>query len=359
VERVLTDEVSRKTWRIKLQDKSIFTSNNNGKEKEKVLADAQEARKKYEKEIWEKLKKGFIYLNPAAKKGEPLMHRFIGSGYTGSMPITSSEIDDSFFISQVIGKFEKEEIKKLYPDGKIENVKTLPAYMNYHIRSLGDKILMNQNHQILALDLKSGEINAYSKKSLEPVSALDVFEERAVWYDEPNIVVYDFAKNAAIFKKSVQCELYGGHSLLCAAAVHNDTLAFCTKSNEITFIDIKTLEERVMIKDEPSYTDKMRFSNDGKYLFLQERYSSWKLKAYDISAKAWETSQEVRYVAFCDKKSLFATLSMNNGVIEIYNGFEKTLTFRAENVVRSAFFAFTKDCLALYSDYGCVSLYKI
>ncbi len=58
-------------------------------------------------------------------------------------------------------------------------------------------------------------------------------------------------------------------------------------------------------------------------------------------------------------KPLLAVYSL--GKVNLYDirTMQHILEFRPEHVVKTCTLAFTEDCLALYSDYGCTSLYAI
>jgi hypothetical protein len=362
-ERTFIEKETGKTWTIKWNGNKITTANNNGKEKETVFDTVKEAQKKCEKEMWAKLKKGFVFIDAEAKNGTPTMHRYIvGGGYTGFMPICADESDNSFYISHVVGQFEKENIHKITDEGEITTIKTFidPNTMNYKLIYHAGKIFINRN-QIVSLDIQKNETKEYTTTGSRS-GVLDIFADRAVGYNGPKLTVYNLAQDSIIFEQVVECELYSGHSTLLAAAICHDTLAYCIKSDEITLVNIKTNETKTIKKDIAAYTTKMQFSADGKRLFTQEQFGSWSLKCYNTSDLHIELElPKVQFFNFDNQNKRFATISFYRSEIEIYDALnlKKTLAFQAENTIKNAFFAFTKDCLAVFTDYGCLSLYNI
>ncbi|MEF3308120.1 hypothetical protein PV433_04300 [Paenibacillus sp. GYB004] len=367
MERTLTDKASGKTWSIQQDGNRIFTTGNGGKPKEKTFENPEQAAKHVQKEVWSRLKKGMVLLNPEADAGQPVLHRYIGGGYTGSMPLAPVEDTNTFYCSYVVNQFEKEDVYLLDDQGETRKTYELPGGpMIFDMRFCPELnvLLMNRDHQIIGLSAGNGEVRAYTAVSRHPVSALALSGASAVWYDDPNLVVYDLRADAVRYTRQVTPELYGGHSPQLCAVLSPDgsRMAYCAQSDEIVIVDLATGREQPISKAKQAMTASMSFSPDGRYLFTQEEYGSWSLLAYDVAEPAksedWDLG-EIKSYAIHTGKNLLAVYKY--GKVRLYDldTREQTLVLDVEHVVKTCYLAFTKDRLAVYTDYGCVSLYAL
>jgi WD40 repeat protein len=361
--KVLVNTETGKTWQIRQDGKYLYTANNGGKEKETAFVSADEATKKAEKDIWAKLKADFVFRDENAKIGNPSMLRYIkNGGYTGFMPVCADEKNDDFFIL-VNNDFETETLLKISENGTREEVKTFPVKgLTFFMQYLDGNIFMNTGHKIVFFDLSSGTVEKHSKMGESPTSVLDISGKRAVWYDEKKLTVFDFAVNKKIFEKEVKPEMYSGHTPQLSAAVYGDWLAFCSQSEKIVLLNIANGEEKIISKPTNALTYKMHFSADGKFLYTLEQYGRWSLAAYNTEnlMQVWE-EKDAKTVCFDNESKNFAVLKMYCNEIAVYdaNTQKEALTFKGEYIVKNAFMAFTKNCLAVYSDYGCLGLYNL
>ncbi|KKO54107.1 hypothetical protein [Paenibacillus sp. DMB20] len=367
MERMLLDRGSGKTWSLKRIGHQVLTSANGGKEREKSFDNPEQAAKHAEKEVWSRLKKGFILSNLEAKPGEPVLQLYIGSGYTGSMPIAPIPGTNRFYLGYVVGSFEKEQVYLMDEHGVKRHTYELAGnHLIYDMRYCPEagELLINDSHQIRGLSIDNGALRDYGSRARHPVSTLALSGSRAVWYDEPNLVVHDLLNQRELYRVKAECELYGGHSpQLCAALSHSgDMLAFCANGGEISIWDLPAKRETIIAKSSNAMTASMFFSPDDRFLFTQERYGTWELKRYDLGSMEacgeWSTGS-VKSCAADAGKGLVAVF--NYGKISLYHMLAKEciLEFKVEHVVKNCSMAFTKDYLAVYTDYGCVSLYKI
>jgi hypothetical protein len=363
--KLLKNLETGKTWQIRQDGKCLYMSGNGGKEKETTFASADESAKKAEKDIWAKLKAGFVFINENAKTGTPVMLRYIkNGGYNGAMPVCADEKSNGFFIL-INNNFETETILKIAEDSTAGEIKILPLPnpgMTFFMRYFDNRIFMNTECEIVSLNLSNGTVQKHSKNGENRIWILDFFDQRAVWYDEDKLTVFDFETNKKIFEKAVQPAMYNGHSPQLSAAVCGDRLAFCSHPEKIVLLNIATGEEKIIAKPTDALTEEMFFSADGKFLYTLEQYGRWSLAAYDTEklTQAWE-HKDVKSAAFDRSKARFAILKMFCGEIEIYDARtqQKQTAFKGEYIVKNADMAFTQNCLAVYTDYGCLGLYRL
>ncbi|MFU1796005.1 hypothetical protein ACM1RC_19260 [Paenibacillus azoreducens] len=364
MKRIFLNPDSPKTWEIECDGERVAMSNNGGKQREKRFDSPELASKYAEKEMWNRLKKGFIYSCAEAEPGNPLFHLYIGGGYTGSMPLAAIPETNQFYAGYVVGQFEKEEIYLIDEHGQKQLASVLEGnhliYDMFYCPETGE-LLINDSHQISRL-AADGSIRCCTRAVYE--STLSLSGSRALWYDAPHLVVTDLLTQEIIYQTRVAPEKVNGHSLqLCGGLSRSgQVFAYCTQPGEIVICDLETHMEHSIAKDISALTVAMGFSSDDRYLFTQEQYGSWKLKCYDLGtstlAPEWKTDH-VKSFAVHPSKPLLAMYSY--GQVHLYHThtLRHILEFKPEHVVKTCNLTFTKDYLALYSDYGCVSLYAI
>ncbi|MFI8705789.1 hypothetical protein ACIGHG_01685 [Bacillus sp. NPDC077411] len=368
--RMLIDRASGKTWSIQRNDSILATSTGGRKPREKQFDNAEQAAKQMEKEIWQRLKKGMIYHNLEVSAGEPVLQLYLGKGYTGFLPFVPIPGTNSSYVGYVIGQFQREEIYLIDEYGGKQVVFELGenhlVYDMYYCPYAGELVL-NDCHSIRGYEVESRKLKLYSEPlytELAVGNTLSLSGDRVLWYHDSKLIVYDLIKEKVVCQIAVNCEVYGGHSTqLCAALSHSgDKFAYCTNSREVKVYDIASGQEVVLPKSIHAMTTRIIFSPDDHLLFTQEQYGHWDLLVYDWQAKEkcedWQIG-ETRSCAIHAGKGLVA--AYDRGKVRLYELVTKRLvaTIVIEHVVKSCNIAFTEDYLAVYTDYGCFSLYAL
>lgn len=358
------DRQSGKTWSIVADGAVLLTSANNGKEKSKTLAGEEEARRQAEKEIWSRLKKGFMYYNPEASAGAPVLHLYRGPGYTGFMPLAASPDTNSIYTAYVVGQFEQTELVRFSEQGEREAEHILEgSHMLYRMSwdTARNELLYNDSHQMGRVDLAAGTFHALSGEAMPNDYSLAA--GRAVWREGDSLLVTELETNRILLTLPIEPELYGGHSPQLAVALSPDgsRLAVCTHSDVIVVHQVEGGEPATLVKSVPAMSASLSFSSDGRVLYSQERYGSWDLIAFDL-----ESAHEVGWRLPDVMRTSFDPARGRIGVcryrhMEVYDDRtrELLLSFPLEHVVKTAELAFTRDYAAVYTDYGCISLYKL
>ncbi|MFD0717374.1 hypothetical protein [Paenibacillus sp. GCM10027626] len=366
MERTLHDKQTNKTWSIQQQDHRTFTSANGGKQKEKEHADAASAVAYIQKEVWSRLKKGMVYVRPEAAAGEPKLHLYTSKGYTGFMPVSGWGDSDTCWFSHIDWDFVKETICWIEPNGELRASYELPCPgMNYELIAVAEAnlLLLNRDHAIVGLSVETGDVKHYARPGTSHASTLDVSGTRAVWADGNELVVYDLGADAPYASYPIDVKMYEKHTpQLCAALSPDGTkLAYCIDPSHIMVVDLATGTTTEVQKAAASLTDKLAFSADNSTLFTKEPYSS--LYGYDWQAAAgeqviWER-KDVKAAAFDSRRGRIALYRY--GHVELFDqqSFQLTMTFPVEHIVKTCSLAFTRDSIAVYTDYGCFSLYAL
>lgn len=362
--RVFLNPDNDKTWEITCEGERVIRSNNGGKPREKLFDDPQQAAKYAEKEMWSKLKKGFIYRNPEAAPGSPLFQLHIGSGYTGFMPLAAVPGTNQFYAGYVVGQFEKEEIYHLDEHGQKQLIWVLEGnhliYDMFYCPEAGE-LLIDDSHQISGLSADGG---VHSYTSFTRDSILSLSGNRGLWYDGARLIVMDLLTKEHLYQTEATPEMVNGYSRqLCGGLARSGRrIAYCTHPDTMVIYDLDTGIEHSIAKEISAMTVAMYFSADDRYLFTQERYGSGELACYDMNSltrrSEWRKEQ-VSSFAVHPAKPLLALFRF--GKVELYHteSWQRILEFKPEHVVKNCKLVFTEDYLALYSDYGCISLYAI
>lgn len=342
----------------------LLTSSNGGKEKSKTLAGEEEARRQAEKEVWSRLKKGFVYCEHDASPGSPVLHLYRGPGYTGFMPLAASSDTNSFYTAYVVGQFERTELVRFSEQGERESEHILKgSHMLYQMSwdTARNDLLYNDSHQMGRVDLAAGTFHALSGEAMPNDYSLAA--GRAVWREGDSLVVTERATNRVLLTLPIEPELYGGHSPQLAVALSPDgnKLAVCTHSDVIVVHDVDDDEPMTLVKSVPAMSTSLSFSSDGRVLYSQEQYGSWDLVAFDletVSEVGWRLP-DVRRTSFDPARGRIGVYRYRH--MEVYDDRtrELLLSFPLEHVVKTAELAFTRDFAAVYTDYGCISLYKL
>jgi len=379
MERLLIDRTSDKSWSIRWEGTAVYTRTNSGKEKMKGFETEEAASKHAHKEIWSRLKKGFIVSNSLAAAGEPVLHLYVPGGYTGFRPLSNVPGTNLLFYCALVGDFEGEVFVLINPQGEKQQEELLPAtpltFAMQYCAATG-KLLCNRDHQIVEVSgfEQLGMENSAERDQVEAkqrslsttgrTNTLAVSDHHAVWYDHSSLLVTNLKTDAVIYQKEVLCELYGGHSpqLSAALASNGQSLAYCASSDAIVLVDLLSGRERTITKSTTAMTKEMCFSSDGKLLFAQEMYGSWNLDAYVVESlhavESWEPCQIKSFAIDNERKLIAAFFNKRIHLWDLATMKLKT-TFPVEHVVKSCSLAFTKDYLAVFTDYGCLSMYAL
>lgn len=367
MQQTLIDRGTAKTWSIRRSGTEVFKSNAGGKERMKSFESADEAAKHVEKEVWSRLKKGFVLSHPEAGPGQPVMHRYVGGGYTGFMPLAPIDGGNKVYVSNVINQFEKEEIRLLDAHGDMRTVIELPGgSMIYEMMYVPERaeLLINRDHRIYALSLNDNRIHPLTRSPAVPASTLSVSGKTAVWYNDSRLVVSSLDTGEAVYTERVNPELYRGHSTQLSAALSLDgsLLAYCVQSGEIVLCDLKTNQLRVMAKKTPSLTSRLCFAPGNRYLFALEKFGDWNLQVYDLAVleldETWPL-EGVKQFAIHEDKQLLAVYRYGKIRLIDLTAKRQMFEFPVEHFVKTCSLAFTRDYLAVYTDYGCASLYAL
>lgn len=353
----------------------ISESVKNGKTRQtqKEFASPYEAQKACVKKEWESLKKGYVLQNSGAKAGKASLHVYIGGGYTGALAFAGAE--GEFFVYKCGGYKEEDSVDfltRLSADGAIRGDIILPKPLAWHAERAGENLLLDLDHFIFKFDPASGEFSDLSqglsfKNSKEFTSFVCAAKDTAAFAMFGQIFTFRSGEISPLAEYKSEMKNYT--PILCAALDADGTrLALCCKQNEIKILSTLNGEILNEIRGNFGIFDKICFLADGSVLG-KERYAD-KLVCLDAASgerlkPAWLSGECAEADELCvsaDGLRLMLIKYDKARVIDLKSG-NLRLSFELSHVVKRCEAKFERingeEFLAVRTDYGCFSLYKI
>lgn len=378
--RVLQDP-SGKTWATRCDGLDVIVRTGApGKEKEstKTLADVRAAVVHAQKEEWSRLKKGFVLVNAEAAAGEPRMHRYLGAGYTGAMPVAdwNGRLLCSRNLASEVHRQAAGRDQMVFIDAGAREVDAFEAPENtlvwkaLHMPS-PDRLLLRADHGVLAWSPATRGFETLAEKNPKPASFLSVAGTRAAWFEQPALVVRDLSAattaNAELFRRQAEPQLFGGHSSQMEGALSSQgVLAFCTQAGEVQFAEVQGGAARPAWTGDFGMVDKLAFSPDGRWLLAKERYGHWTLLCFDMQAAApragWPALGDLGNGDFALDPAGERLAIAHRGHVDVYEfaAMKPLLRFAVDHVVKRCTIAWIgSDAIGVRTDYGCASLYAV
>ena len=361
---------------LRVQDKILISESiKNGKTRQtqKEFASAGEAQKACAKKEWESLKKGYAMQNSYAKAGEASLHVYIGGGYTGALAFASFEGEN--FVYKCGGYKENGSVDfltRLGADGAIKGDIILPKPLAWHAQRAGEILLLDLDHFIFKFDPASGEFSDLSKdmsfkNSKEFTSFVCAAKDTAAFAMFGQIFTLRGGEISPLAEYKSEMKSYT--PILCAA-LNNDgmRLALHCKQNEIKILSTLNGEVLSEIGGDFGIFDKICFLADGSVLG-KERYTG-KLVCLDTASgerlnPAWLRGEcgEADELCVNADGSRLALINYDKArIVDLKSG-NLRLSFELSHVVKRCEAKFERingeEFLAVRTDYGCFSLYRV
>ena len=353
---------------------SESVKNGKTRQTQKEFASAGEAQKARIKKEWESLKKGYVLQNADAKAGEASLHVYIGGGYTGALAFAGAE--GELFVYKCGGYKEggalDDFLIRLDASGAVKQQTLLPKPLAWQAVLAGEILLLDLDHFIFKFDPASGEFSDLSKdisfkNSKEFTSFVCAAKDTAAFAMFGQIFALRGGEISPLAEYKSEMKSYT--PILCAALDADGTrLALCCKQNEIKILSTLNGEILNEIKGDFGVFDKICFLADGSVLG-KERYTG-KLICLDAASgerlnPAWLRGEcaEADELCISADGSRLALISYDKAhIIDLKSG-NLQLSFELSHVVKRCEAKFERingeEFLAVRTDYGCFSLYKI
>lgn len=353
---------------------SESVKNGKSRQTQKEFASADEAQKACIKKEWESLKKGYVLQNSDAKAGEASLHVYIGGGYTGALAFSGAE--GELFVYKCGGYKEggalDDFLIRLDASGAVKQQIVLPKPLAWQAERAGEILLLDLDHFIFKFDPARGEFSDLSqglsfKNSKEFTSFVCAAKDTAAFAMLGQIFTLRGGEISPLAEYKSEMKSYT--PILCAAISDDGTrLALHCKQNEIKILSTLSGEVLNEIKGDFGVFDKICFLADGSVL-SKERYSSKPVCLNAASGErlnpAWlrDECAEADELCVSADGSWLALISYDKArIIDLKSG-NLQLSFELSHVVKRCEAKFERingeEFLAVRTDYGCFSLYKI
>lgn len=353
---------------------SESVKNGKSRQTQKEFASIDEAQKACAKKEWESLKKGYVLQNSDAKAGKASLHVYIGGGCTGALAFAGA--GDDLFVYKCGGYKEggapDDFLIRLDASGDVKQQIVLPKPLAWQAERAGKILLLDLDHFIFKFDPSSGEFNDLSqglsfKNSKEFTSFVCAAKDTAAFAMFGQIFTLRGGEISPLVEYKSEMKNYT--PILCAALDADGTrLALHCKQNEIKILNTLNGEILNEIRGNFGIFDKICFLADGSALG-KERYTG-KLVCLDTASgerlkPAWLQGEYAKADEFCigaDGLRL-ALITYNKArIVDLKSG-NLQLSFELSHVVKRCEAKFERingeEFLAVRTDYGCFSLYKI
>lgn len=367
MKKIFYDPETGKEWWIEVDGNIIRSCLNNGKIKEK---EEENARNKVISEIMAKMRKGFIYRNPDASFGEPLLHCFLEKAYTGSMPLAVHPEREEFYAIRTVGDFEDELLFQFDGDGNLVNRYSLGAKrMTYNAVLAADgSIYMDNDYRIEKFipGMEKPE-NLSGKKNSFGLTMLDVKKDILLQYSGKEIVVRSARDNTELFRKTVKCEktgeTYKTYYCFGLLSPQGTKLLYRVSKEGYWLVDLHSGTELFLAA--PYYS--AFFSPDDKYLSIGGHFFDASAgMALDKNPFPFDIPEKGDYYDtydyfVCSNDDLMAVQSDRYSPLEIwdYQTRKQLAVISDDFIVKSTNLMLTKDKLILHTDYGVLSVYNL
>ena len=354
-----------------VEDKALVSvSQKSGKTKQskKEFASETEAKKACVKKEWESLKKGFILQDSEAKAGEVSLHVYIGGGYTGALSFAS--IRDEIYVyksgGQKDGGVLGDILVRLDKSGAIKEQIDLPKPLAWDAQCAGENLLLDLDHEIYIFEPKEAkfrEILAEQnvKKSSEIASFICAVNDMAVFGMFGQI--FTFCEGKILKLDEYKCVTKNHVPILCTAlSVDASMLALCTKENELQILNAKNGEILSEVIAEFGVLDKICFLDDETLLlrqYLENKLFCLDIKSAKVTKQTWIKDEYLRVSEFCVEAGKLVVIDQSRAyAINLKSG-NAMAEFTLDHIVKNCEAKFIDGKLAVRTDYGCFSLYKI
>ena len=353
---------------------SESVKNGKTRQTQKEFANAEEAQKACIKKEWESLKKGYVLQNAGAKAGEASLHVYIGGGYTGALAFAGA--GDDLFVYKCGGYKEggalDDFLIRLDANGAVKQQTLLPKPLAWQAERAGEILLLDLDHFIFKFDPATGEFSDLSKdisfkNSKEFTSFVCAAKDTAAFAMFGQIFTLRGGEISPLAEYKSEMKSYT--PILCAALDADGTrLALHCKQNEIKILSTLNGEILNEIKGNFGIFDKICFLADGSMLG-KERYAG-KLVCLDAASgerlnPAWLQGECAEADELCVSADGLRLALINYDkarIIDLKSG-NLQLSFELSHVVKRCEAKFERingeEFLAVRTDYGCFSLYKI
>lgn len=357
----LFDDKTGKTTTLTREELTLTTVSN-GRTNSKTFEEEQEAEKQFLKKEWDLLKKGAVMRAPDAALGHPLLHLYIGKGYTGALSFAATP--HGVYVYRP-GEDFKDEMVRVTDDGVIAEVLKLPQplawEMWYDVRE--NQLLMDVDHYIYAYDFASARFQRLTDTMDQPASFVSVAGGVRAYGTHPSYFIGQevFALDVSVINGSI--------ALCAAVSPDGKWLALHQDEGVVRLINTGDRNDVQLITGDFKKVEQLLWTKDGSQLILQEWASQARLRVFSVDTGE-ETSyeglllptysQDVTDCCLSEDNALLVCAQRTTAYVFDFVGKQFLYSFPLQHVVKRAHLRFVADRqLGVRSDYGCFSIYQL
>jgi len=370
----LTDASTSKVFNITIAGTNVTTeSGMPGKTRvtEKVFADSSEALKFFYKKEWEMLKKGFVLYNEDAKAGQPVLHCFIGAGYTGSLSFDATPKGIYVYKHGSYDSADSQQdfIVLIDTQGNVLETILLPKILPWDIQydAATDTLLLDLDHSIYTFDLKSSVFTELENNE-SWTSFIAVGSEKNAYAANETVYIADKENNIVSSWTYDTITIMGTTPFAAQLSENGAMLALHTQKGEIQLYDTVTAAIIVIITGDFPMIAQMEFAGNDELLVVRETQGSWGMRYFEIptckevkypSLKVPEYTKDVNKFCFNADKSRLAIIQRATAYIYDFTNKKLLHSFAIDHSVKTVQPKFVGNLLGFRTDYGCFSIYNV
>jgi hypothetical protein len=370
----LVDASTSKVFNITVAGTNVTTeSGTPGKTRvtEKVFSDKGEALKFFYKKEWEMLKKGFVLYNEDAKAGQPVLHCFIGAGYTGSLSFDATPKGIYVYKHGSYDSADSQEdyIVLIDTHGNVKETILLPKILPWDIQydAPTDKLLLDLDHSIYTYDLQSSVFTELANNE-SWTSFIAVGATKNAYAANETVYIADKENNIVSNWKYDTVTIMGTTPFSAQLSENGAMLALHTKESEIEVFNTVTAEIILTITGDFPMVDQMEFVSNDELLVVRETHGKWGMRYFEIptgkevtfpSLEVPEYTKDVNKFCFNSDKTMLAIIQRTTAYIYDFTNKKLLHSFPIDHSVKTVQPKFVGNMLGFRTDYGCFSLYNV
>lgn len=375
MQHLLFDAQAAKTTQLILEGSTLITrteADGKSKSTNKSFADSSEATQQFVKKEWELLKKGAVMRTTDAKAGDPLMHVFIGAGYTGCLSFVATPY--GIYVYQPGGSGREmgiqDNLLRITRDGTVDLVITLPGLLPWDIcyDPQLNQLLIDLDHYIYQYDIAKDSFTRLTKELKLPASFVAVGANTQAYATHP---FYYVNHNNQLRQMELDAEIVKGSIPLAASlSPDGEVLALHNREGNVQLIDTKSISVFATLQGDFGKAEQIIWTKDSTQLIVHDRYSSSTPLHFFDRVTGNETryeelafpsaSQDVTDCCLNADNTLLVCLKRSTAFVFDFAAKKFLYSFVVYHCVKTAQIKFIDDrTLAARTDYGCFSIYQL
>ncbi|SFW84024.1 hypothetical protein [Chitinophaga sancti] len=362
MQHLIFDNNSGKSITLTCEETTLITETNTaGKVKtaSKSFADHKEAVTQFLKKEWELLKKGAVMKAPTAALGHPLLHIYLGKGYTGCLSFAATP--HGVYVYRP-GDEQRDELVRITADGNIAEVLILPGLLAWEIcyDAQRNMMLLDLDHYIYQYDFSA--FTQLTHGLDKPASFASIGGDTWAYATHPAYYI-----NSKKFPLDV--EFVNGSIPFCAKlSPDGKLLALHHKVGEIQVISTEDDSVVNTLRGDFKIAEQLLWTRDSSQIIVHELYGGIRFFEMVTGDEVSEEglmipeaySKDVGDCCLNEENSLLVCVQRTRGYVFDFVKKEFLYEFPLQHCVKRAQVRFMDDkTVGVRTDYGCFSIYRV